>query len=162
VIDLALRRHGEVKVIVAPGNHDPVSSVFLAMCLKIAYEREPRVTVDDSPRLYHYHRFGNVLLGVHHGHGVKMPSLPLIMAADRPEDWGETRHRVWWTGHVHNKTAQDFSGCSVESFRILPPADAWAHQKGYRPHREMAAVVFHRDFGEVARHKVNPKMLEAA
>jgi hypothetical protein len=93
-----------------------------------------------------------------------MKNLPLIMATDRPEDWGRTRYRYWWTGHIHtSKTqaatnSQDFSGCSVESFRILAPTDAWAHQKGYRPHRDMKSITLHREFGEVARNTVNPEM----
>lgn len=165
-IDLALRAHMRVHVIVEAGNHDLSSSVFLAECLSIAYERELRVTIDTSPMHYHYHRFGKVLLGTHHGHGTKMQNLPLIMAADRPEDWGDTKFRYWWTGHIHQSkvqpatSAQDYSGCVVESFRVLPPTDAWARQKGYRPHRDMKAVVFHREYGEVARHTVNPLMLE--
>ncbi len=167
-IDKALRTHEQVHVIVEAGNHDLASSVFLALALSIAYEREPRVTVDTSPQHYHYYRFGRVLLGTHHGHGTKMQNLPLIMAADRPDDWGATRHRYWWTGHIHQSkvqpatSAQDYSGCVVESFRVLPPADAWAAQKGYRPHRDMKAIMFHREYGEVARHTVNPQMLEGS
>ena len=165
-IDAALRQHGQVHVIVEIGNHDLSSSVFLMECLKIAYENEPRVTVDTSPRHYHYYRFGRVLLGTHHGHGTKMQNLPLTMAADRPEDWGATDYRYFWTGHTHTgktqpaTSAHDYSGCIVESFRVLPPADAWAAQKAYRPHREMKAIVYHTDFGEVARHTINPTMLE--
>ena len=168
VIDLALQAHRRVVVYVVPGNHDPVSSVFMAMCLSIAYENEPRAMVVTSPNHYHYHRFGSVLLGLHHGHGTKMQNLPLIMAADRPEDWGETSHRFWWTGHIHQSkvqpatSAQDYSGCVVESVRILPPADAWGQQKGYRPHRGMQVVVYDRKTGEFSRKKVNPQMLEAA
>ena len=164
-IDAALGAHDEVHVIVEAGNHDLSSSVFLAECLRIAYEKEPRVYVDTSPMHFHYHRFGKVLLGTHHGHGTKMATLPLIMAGDRPEDWGKTIYRYFWTGHVHHSkvqpavSSQDFTGCVVESFRVLPPNDAWAHQKGYRAYRDMKAVVFHEDYGEVARHTVNPRML---
>lgn len=164
-IDLALQRHQTVHVIVEAGNHDLASTVFLAECLKIAYENEPRVTVDNSPQHYHYLRFGKVLLGTHHGHGTKMANLPLIMAHDRAEDWGETTHRYWWTGHIHQSkvspaiSAADYAGVQVESFRILPPPDAWAAQKGYRPHRDMKCVLFHDKYGEVARHTVRPEML---
>ena len=49
--------------------------------------------------------------------------------------------------------------CRVESFRVLAPNDAWAENKGYRPQRDMKAIILHRDFGEVARHIVNPNML---
>jgi hypothetical protein len=161
-IKMALARHHSLHVIVEIGNHDLYTSVVMMECLDNVYEDEPRVTVDTSPKHFHYFRHGSTLVGVHHGHGPKPESLPLIMATDRPDDWGQTRFRYWYTGHVHSKRAWDFPGCSVESFRILPPVDAWAANRGYRSHRSMEAIVLHDTFGEVARYSVNPQMLEAA
>lgn len=157
-IDRALERHGRVHVIVEIGNHDLSSSIFLMECLANVYERDPRVTVDTSPMHYHYFEFGTTLIGTHHGHGAKADRLPAVMAADRPEAWGRSRHRYWWVGHIHHRTHSDFEGCSVESFRILAPPDAWAHQKGYRSKRGMEAIEIHRAHGEVARHTVSPEM----
>ncbi len=159
-IELCLARHAQVHVIVEIGNHDLYSSVFLMECLTNVYENEPRVTVDTSPQHFHYFTHGKCLVGTHHGHGAKPEALPGIMAADRSADWGTTEHRYWRTGHVHSKRQWDFPGCSVESFRILPPGDAWAHQKGYRSHRSMEAIVLHDVFGEAARYPVTPRMLE--
>jgi hypothetical protein len=159
-VDTCLKRHAELLVIVEDGNHDPYSTSLLVECLRIAYENEPRVTIDTSPSHYHYFTHGKCLVGTHHGHGAKPEALPGIMATDRAVDWGATEYRYWRTGHVHSKRQWDFPGCSVESFRILPPADAWAHQKGYRPHRSMEAIVLHDTFGEAARYPVTPRMLE--
>lgn len=161
VLRRTLQRHTHVRVIIEKGNHDPFSSAFLAECLAILYEEEPRVEVDTSPSLFHYYEFGKCLVGVHHGHSVKkLDKLPLIMAADNPEAWGRTRHRYWWTGHIHKDTVQDVAGVRVESFRVLPPTDAWASGMGYRTAREMKGLVLHREHGEVARYAVNPLMLE--
>ena len=163
-IACALRKHKHVHVIVEIGNHDLSSSIFLMECLWNAYENEPRVTIDTSPMHFHYHRFGKVLIGTHHGHGVAMDKLPLIMATDRKEDWGETTHRYWWTGHKHTRKtqvgvgAQDFSGCTVEQFRVLAATDAWASQRGYRAIRGMTSIILHKKYGEVARQNVNPEM----
>jgi len=151
-------------VIVEIGNHDLSSSIFLMECLWNTYEKEIRVTIDTSPMHFHYFRFGQVLIGTHHGHGVAMDKLPLIMATDRKEDWGETTHRYWWTGHKHTRKtmvgvgAQDFSGCTVEQFRVLAATDAWASQKGYRAIRGMTSIILHKKYGEVARQNVNPEM----
>ena len=164
VIERVLEKHEQVQVIVEIGNHDLASSIFLMECLANTYENEPRITIDTSPKHFHYYRFGECLVGTHHGHGVKLEQLPLIMATDRRQDWGETRHRFWWTGHLHTgkklvaPVAQDFAGCSVERFRVLPPSDAWASQKGYRSVRDMKAIVLHRRYGEVARSTVSPEM----
>src|SRR5579884_1843977 len=162
VIEMAAARHFHVRVIVEIGNHDLASSIFLMECLHNIYENDPRISIDTSPRHFHYFSFGHVLVGTHHGHGVKAEQLPMIMATDQPEAWGAAKHRYWWTGHVHSRTAHDFRGFTVESFRILPPPDAWAANSGYRPIRDMKAIVLHREHGEVARYIVNPEMLRHA
>lgn len=154
----ALDHHRKVHVIVEIGNHDLSSAIFLMEALACIYEHEPRVSIDTSPAHYHYYRFGKTLIGTHHGHGSKLPNLPQIMAADRARDWGDTSHRYWWTGHIHTRTSHDFVGCSVESFRVLAPVDAWAANKGYRAIRDMKALLLHKEHGEVARHTVNPQM----
>lgn len=159
-IEAALCRHARVQVIVEIGNHDIVGSAWAAELLRACYEREPRVTVDIAPGHYHYYRFGKVLIGTHHGHESKPEKLGEIMAVDRASDWGETQHRYWWTGHVHSKSVYDGRGWSAESFRILPPTDAWAYNAGYRSTREMQAIVLHKEYGEVSRVRVSPAMLE--
>jgi len=162
LVAAALGRHERVHVIVENGNHDPHSTVFLRLLLSVQYENEPRVTVDMSPSHYHYFEWGANLVGTHHGHGAKLDQLEGIMAADRPEAWGRTRHRVWWTGHVHHQQLKDYRGCTVESFRILPPIDAYAAGKGYRSKRGMQSIILHREHGEVARHIVCPRMFEVS
>ena len=160
MIAKALAHHSRVHVIVEIGNHDQSIAVFLAEALAIFYELDDRATVDTSPAHFHYYRFGSVLIGTFHGQGVDMGRLPLLMANDRPKDWGETLHRMWLTGHIHTRVAQDYPGCTVESFRILPPTEAYAAHAGYRTVRGMKALVIHPDFGEVARYSVNPQMWE--
>ncbi len=160
MIMAALSRHEHVHVIIEIGNHDLSSSIFLMECLANIYENEPRITIDTSPSHYHYFEFGQVLVGTHHGHGPKLEQLPNIMASDRPEAWGRTRHRYWLTGHIHRKTAMDFPGVTVESFRVLPPIDAYAAQSGYRSIRSMHAIMLHKEHGEVGRHTVNPDMFK--
>jgi hypothetical protein len=160
MIQLALTKHKKVHVIVEIGNHDLASSVFLMEALAAIYENEPRVHVDTSPSHYHYFEHGRCLIGTHHGHGGKPDKLPGIMAHDRPEAWGRTIHRIWFTGHIHTRSAWDFPGCTVESMRILAPVDAWAANKGYRPIRDMKGIVFHAEHGEVDRKTVNPLMFK--
>ena len=132
----------------------------LAEALAAIYEREPRISVDRSPSPFHYWRHGKNLIGVCHGHEArKLDKLPLLMATDRPRDWGETVHRYWYTGHVHSDRVLDVEGTRVESFRVLPPTDAWAHGKGYRSGREMKALVLHAEYGETMRVSFKPEMM---
>jgi len=160
----ALQRHQNVSLAITIGNHDLSSAVWLMEALAMFYETEPRVTVDTSPSHFKYHRFRRNLIGMHHGHGkaAKPGDLPGIMAHDRATDWGETLHRTWYTGHIHNRQFFEAPGCSVESFRILPPADAYAANNGYRSQREMQAIIYHDEHGEIERHRITPLMLEEA
>lgn len=162
LIRAALMKHSGVRLIVEIGNHDPSSAIFLMQCFSALYEVEPRVTVDTSPRQFHCFVFGKTLVGTHHGHNVKMDRLPLLFATDWPQEWGATVHRYIHTGHIHKNTLEEVTGASVESHRILAPADAFAAQHGYRSGQGMKAIVYHREFGEVDRHTFNPRMLEAA
>ena len=162
MIERAAEHHGHVNVIIEIGNHDISSSIFLMECMANVYEADPRITIDTSPSHFHYHAFGKNLIGTHHGHGVKMEQLPLIMATDRPDEWGQTSFRYWHTGHVHHQNVKEIAGTLVESHRILAPQDAWAANKGYRAGRDMKAIVYHREYGEVERVKFNPEMLNAA
>lgn len=162
-IESARQRHRNVRVIIAPGNHDPTGATWLRECLAALYEKEPRVTIDTAPRHFHYFDFGKNLIGVHHGDTVKKAEdLPLIMATDCPIEWGRTQHRYWWTGHLHSDNLKDIQGCKVERFRVLPPVDGWAHKSGYRSLSDMKAIVYHKQFGEVGRQTVNPAMFEVA
>jgi hypothetical protein len=153
-IERALTKHDEVTVICEIGNHDDHSAVMLALCLEQYYAREPRVRIDTSPAKFHWYRFDKNLIGTTHGL-VKMTALAEIMAADRPEDWGETEHRYWYTGHVHHDRAiESRGGVLIESVRTLAARDSYAAGSGFRSGQDMKADVIHRIYGRVSRHVV--------
>lgn len=158
----ALEHHEKVTVINAIGNHDDHSSLFLSIALANIYENEPRLNIINTPTITHYYRFGKNLIGVHHGHTIKPDKLPLLMATDRPQDWGETTNRLWLCGHIHHLSKKEYQGVIVETFRTLAGRDAWAASMGYKSGRDMNAIVLHKEFGEVARYIVSVEMLRQA
>lgn len=151
-IETALDHHKFVHVINAIGNHDDHSSMMLSICLKNVYENNPRVTIDASPKNIYKYRFGNNLIGVHHGHEIKVPQLPLVMANEWPNDWGDTEFRTWYTGHVHHDSVKEMSGCVVETVRTLAARDAYAASKGYYAQRDLKSIVHHVKYGPQERH----------
>jgi hypothetical protein len=151
-IDRALQKHEQVRVICEIGNHDDHSAIMLALAMEMFYRSDERVSVDTSPNPFHWFRFGACLIGVTHGGRIKPQQLVSIMAADRAEDWGETRHRHWYTGHVHHHTADEFPGCSVESLRTAASSDAQEHRAGYRSGHDLRVDVWHRERGPITRH----------
>lgn len=161
IIDRCLENHARVKVINEIGNHDDHSAIMLSVGLNAYYRNEPRVEIDLSPSRFHYHVFGKNLIGVTHGHKVKHEDLESIMAADCPEWWGQTKHRLWLCGHIHTSRRFEYRGCLVETFRTLAPKDAWTAESGYRSGRDMNRLVLHSDFGEVQRASVSAAYLKA-
>lgn len=163
-IKLLLVKHKNVIVRFVKGNHDPQSSVALALAIDAYFHDEKRLTVELTPNPYWYYRFGKVLIGATHGDACKSEMLPGIMASDRPVDWGLTEYRYFYHGHIHHdkqgNLRKDYPGVEVESFRTLAAKDAWAHEAGYRAPRDMKVIVMHKDYGEWERHRVDIAMLE--
>lgn len=154
-VDAARFRHKHVIVRVLPGNHDEHSAVAIAYFLQAYYRDEPRVTIDTDPSLFWWHRFGNVMLGATHGHTVKITQMPAIMAHRRAADWGATKFRYIHGFHLHHaaKTQTEGGGCITEIHQAPIPQDAWHYGAGFLSGRSVSAITYHREFGEMERHR---------
>ena len=159
VIIRALEKHKHVVVRFVKGNHDPEASFGLAIATAAFFFDNPRVKVDLSPSDFWYYRHGKTLIGATHGDKVKHEALLGVMASDRAEDWGKTKHRYWYTGHVHNQNVREYAGVVCESFRTLAAKDAYAAGQGYRAGRDMLCITHHLLHGEIERHRVDVGML---
>lgn len=162
-IERLLEKHGEVIVRNNPGNHDPHQAQMLNIAVGAYFHSEPRVLVDPSPSSFYYYRFGKTLIGSTHGDGAKLADLPLIMANDVPRDWADADFRVWHVGHFHHNQRlghKDLTGCEVETHRTLAAGDAWHKHQGYRAIRDMKAISYHREYGEISRVRVGAGMLQ--
>lgn len=160
VVDMALASHDEVIVLMAEGNHDMASSVWLRHMFKALYENEPRITVIDSELPYYTHQHGNAMLAFHHGHLKKNDQLPILFAAQFPVVWGATTKRYCHTGHRHHVEEKEHSGMTVFQHPTLAARDAYAARGGWVADRRVTAITYHSTFGEVARNTVHPEMLQ--
>jgi hypothetical protein len=154
-VDAALARHDHVTVRILPGNHDEHSAVAVAHFLLAYYRNEPRVTVDIDPSLFFWFRFGKVFIGATHGHTVKIGRMPAIMAHRRAKDWGASRFRYIHGFHLHHsaKTATEGEGVITEIHQAPIPQDAWHFGSGFLSGRSIAAITYHRNFGEIGRDR---------
>lgn len=150
-IYLMLEKHDKVVVINQSGNHDIDSTHWIQLALNYYFTNDDRVEVRVNPSSYNWVRWENVLIGITHGDGAKMGDLPLIMASNKRQDWGETDHHYWWTGHIHHKQVVEFNGCKVESFNTMAPSDAWHARSGYFAAREMHSLTIHKKHGVIGR-----------
>ena len=159
VVDFALSRHEQVIVLLAEGNHDISSSVWLRTLFAALYENEPRMQVIDSELPYYAYKHGQTMLGFHHGHLSKNAQLPILFAAQFPAIWGSTVKRYAHTGHRHHVEEKEHSGITVHQHATLAARDAYAARGGWIAERQVTAMTYHEKYGEVGRVTVTPEML---
>jgi hypothetical protein len=160
VISMALEKHEKVVVLMAEGNHDMASSVWLRVMFKALFENEPRVEVIDSPLPYYVYQHGKTMLAFHHGHMKKNDQLPILFASQFPKVWGETTKRYAHTGHRHHTEEKEHSGITVIQHPTLAARDAYAARGGWIAERQVSAITYHAEYGQVARVTVTPEMIQ--
>ena len=160
IIDMALLHHEKVHVIMAEGNHDLASSVWLRKIFGVLYENEPRITVDDSELPYYAYQHGKVMLAFHHGHMKATDALPMYFATSYPEMWGITEFRYAHAGHRHHKHEKEHSGMTVTQHPTLSARDAYAARGGYHAMRQAKVTTYSSKYGQVADSYVTPEMME--
>ena len=160
-IHRALEKHKTVEIRNTVGNHDIHSSMPLDVACKCFFHNEPRVVVHDKPRTLWAYTFGANLVGVAHGHKLKVLELPGLLATDYATDWGtdEDQFRYVRHGHFHTQRSFEKMHVIVEGFRSLSANDAWHEASGYRSGREAVAIVLDEEYGEVERHTAGIKRI---
>lgn len=160
VVNMALSRHEQVIVLMAEGNHDLASSVWLRAMFAALYENEPRVQVIDSALPYYVYQHGKTMIAWHHGHLSKNDQLPLLFASQFPKIWGETVKRVVHCGHRHHVEIKEHSGMTVYQHSTLAQRDAYAARGGWMSERQCTAITYHTEYGQVGSVTITPEMVE--
>lgn len=161
VIAMALAKHDRVIVLIAEGNHDISSSIWLRAMFAAIYENEPRVEVIKSALPYYVYQHGKTMLAWHHGHLKKNDDLPMLFASQFPKIWGDTVKRIAHCGHRHHVEIKEHSGMTVHQHSTLVSRDAYSARSGLMSERQATALTYHKDFGLVASNTVTPEMIMA-
>jgi hypothetical protein len=156
----ALEKHAEVHVVIAEGNHDEASSVWLRHMFAALYDEEPRLTVNDSELPYYVYRHGKCMLAFHHGHKMKNEQMPMLFAAQFPRMWGITDYRYCNTGHRHHIDEKEYSGMLVTQHPTLSARDAYAARGGWISERAAVSSTFHEEMGRIFNNYIRPEMFE--
>lgn len=144
VIALLLTKHQQVTVIMAQGNHDPASSVWLQEMFSVLFELNKRVHIVVSPKPYYAIEHGDVMLGFHHGHKTKPVELPEVFMGEFREMYGRTKQTYIHCGHLHSVKVIETNAAIVEQHRTLAARDAYASHGGYKSGRSMNVVTYHK------------------
>lgn len=152
-----LRPIAPVDVLVVPGNHDRTASFFLGDSLSCWYQHVSDVTVDNTPMLRKYYRYGEVMLCLTHGSEERpLSRLANIAAAEQPQMWGQTRFREAHVGHLHKTQVTEDHGFRVRILSSLCATDAWHKSQGYIGNvRSAEAFLWHRSQGLAGIHLYN-------
>ena len=159
IIRKALAHHDRVIVLIAEGNHDLASSVWMRHLFGLLYEHEPRVSVVDCERPYYVVQHGETMLAFHHGHLSKNDSLPGIFAALYAREWGASTRRYCHTGHRHHVSEREHAGMTVIQHPTLAAPDAYAARGGWISDRTIKSITYHKTRGEVWRVVACPESI---
>jgi hypothetical protein len=161
-IDRALTTHEEVYLIWAEGNHDEASSLWMRKMLARIYSAEPRLTVVQSKVPWYALQFGQVMIGVHHGHKAKLTRYAGVFANMFRKMWGSTTYAYGHRGHEHHIHEKETDGMIATQHPSLAPSDDYASGMGFISRRGCMLVTYHDDYGEVSRCTSRPEMLAQA
>ena len=147
-----LRLIADVYVQYDPSNHDYMTGFFLADTISSWFSKDKNVSFNSSIAHRKYYRYYNNLIGTTHGDGAKESDLPLLMAHETGKDWGECKHKYFYTHHIHHKRSKDYMGVSIESMRSPSGADSWHSRNGYQHSKKaIEAFIHHPECGQIAR-----------
>lgn len=140
---------GNVYVQFNDSNHDRMGGFFLAQTIE-AWFRNSDIVFDVNMRPRKYFQYGQNLIGTTHGES-KESELPLLMAVECVEGWGETSKRYWYCHHIHHKKSKEYMGVCVEYLRSPSGTDAWHSRNGYLSNKALEAFVHDYEQGQVCR-----------
>jgi hypothetical protein len=148
VIRRVRERHAHTRIRVLRGNHDEHSHMVLTFALAGHFRTDPAVTVEMDPRDLFMAQWGKSAIFAHHGDKAP-PERQALYLSDTCPFWSETRHRHYYTGHIHKDLARDVGPLRWESLRAFAPSDSYAAGMGYASRRALRADVFHKVKGRV-------------
>jgi hypothetical protein len=158
-IDTLLKKHKRVQVIVADANHDEYGAIWLREALTIAYENEPRVTIDQTEETYYAYEWGNTSLFFHHGHKRKMADISRVFAGVYREVFGRTKYSFGHIGHFHHEATHTDPLMKVTIHPTLAAPDDYAKKGGWNSRRAANAIYYSKKFGYVGESSITPQMI---
>ncbi|WP_282026868.1 hypothetical protein [Limimaricola cinnabarinus] len=153
-IDMLREKYPRVIYRGCRGNHDITAHYAVTLALAEHYRDIEGVEIIDHAGEFYAHEFGRNMLLLHHGDKAKPERLVHFAAAEWPEMWGRTRHRLALSGHIHHATAREIGGMTLESVGTIIPRDAYAHSHGYSARRGLVSITLHRTQGEISRARI--------
>jgi predicted phosphodiesterase len=136
------------------GNHDMTAHYAVTLALAEHYKDTIGVEIVDNAGEFYVYEFGVNMVLLHHGDKAKPERLVHFAAAEWPEMWGRTKHRIALSGHVHHETRKEIGGMCFESVGTIIPRDVHAYSHAYSAKRSLVSITLDEKDGEISRAKV--------
>lgn len=133
------------------GNHDLTVHHAVTLALSEHYEGVSGVEIIACAAEFYIFEHGFNMVLMHHGDRAKPDRLVTFAAAQWPEIWGRTRHRLALSGHVHHETKKEIGGMVFESVGTIIPRDAYAVAQGYTANRALCSMTLDADQGRISQ-----------
>jgi hypothetical protein len=157
-VNLILKKHQSVHVIMAEGNHDLAGSVWLRAIMRRVFKNNKRVTVEDSPFPYYKFSWGNTFIGFHHGHLSRINKMPSKFYSEFAKEMGQSNYRYLHTGHLHQKEVFEDGGVICERHPTLSARDAHGARGFSKTIRAAQSITYDKNYGEIGRTVVYPRI----
>lgn len=146
-VETLQQKHKHITFIMAEGNHDEASSIWLREAFNVMYSNNDKVTFINDALPFYSLKFWDNGLYFHHGHKVKMQNIALTMADYFPELHGQTKNRFVFLWHYHHDKVQEGNGYKVMQLRTLAPNDAYSIRWGWKSQQDTKTFIFHKEHG---------------
>ncbi len=127
LIEQALVKANNVKVIYSKGNHDESMSWAFVQLLM---ERFPQAEFDDAFIERKIHTFGDIFIGITHGDKARK-NLHNLFQVEFPIEWAQASIREIHSGHLHVEDAKDWFGMMVRTMATRNKTDKWHKDNGF-------------------------------
>jgi len=125
-----LSQFAPVEAFILPGNHDKMSSYFLATALNYNFQNDPTVDMIVEEHSRTWREWGTVLLGFAHGDFAK-PRLAKWLHVEAREAWGRTTWSEIHVAHKHHQITIEDNGVILRHLPTITPDDKWHYDRGF-------------------------------
>ena len=137
----------DLQVVYIPGNHDRLSSFHLTHALSRAID-DPNILWDTTYLERKVYTWGDNFFAFEHG-DVNTKNSLLLYATEFPQQWGITKNRTLFTGHLHHKkkveyiTTNERTGFMLKILPSLSRTDYWHYHNKFVGSKRSGVIELH-------------------
>lgn len=155
IIDMWRQVCDVIHLVPTGGNHDRDFSISQFLFASAWFKDCPDVITffdneDQTIAGRQYRTFGQNLIAFAHGDGSRIKNMPVIIANEARELWGQTKHTTVVTGHHHYRISQDLFGIQHIQVPSLALDDRWSYSKGFQNEKGLTVVLLDEESGYIA------------